>query len=187
MSAEKPLPQPLPETERGAGTEPGRPFIPVSGRGRGGLGYFTLAALALVAAVGLGYAVLRDPGPGDDLGRWQGDWQVRANDRDAPVTVRVEGDRWSYVVTARPGLTYRLALNPAATPKEIDLTQIGAGDKVATNTHGPGRGSEVKLHGVYAFDGDTARVALAPGVEPRPTSLDAVDGPPTLTLTRVNK
>ena len=47
---------------------------------------------------------------------------------------------------------YRVALNPAASPKEIDLVQLGSDGEPATYTHGPGRGSVVKLHGVYSVN-----------------------------------
>jgi uncharacterized protein (TIGR03067 family) len=75
-----------------------------------------------------------------------------------------------------------MTLNPDANPKEIDLAQLGDDGRPVANTHGL-KGSPVGMHGVYAIDGDTLRVRLAPMVEPRPANLDDGDAP-LLTLTR---
>jgi uncharacterized protein (TIGR03067 family) len=151
-----------------------------------------LAATVVVfggAALGLWYAFLR--GPTADLDRLQGEWRVVVPGRDEeagpPVLIRVAGDRWTYVAGGREQRTYRVGLNPAASPKEIDLVQLGPDGEPATYTHGPGRGSVVKLHGVYSVNKDEARVVLRPGVEPRPTSLDDPGDAQTLTLKRTAK
>lgn len=137
------------------------------------------ALVVLVGGFALWYIFLR--GSSDDLDRLQGDWQVEVYGRSR-VMVRVAGDRWTYVIDGREQRSYRVAVNPAATPREIDLTQLRPDETTATNTHGPGRGTGVKMHGVYAIDKDTVRVVLRPGVEPRPTSLDEPGDAQTLLL-----
>lgn len=139
------------------------------------------AVVVLVGGFALGRAFLS--GPPDDLGRLQGEWQVEVYGRSR-VMVRVAGDRWTYVIDGREQRSYRVELNPAANPREIDLTQLRADETTAANTHGPGRGTGVKMHGVYTVEKDVVRVVLRPGVEPRPTSLDEPGDAQTLTLTR---
>jgi uncharacterized protein (TIGR03067 family) len=139
-----------------------------------------------VGAVGFAvwYFAIRTPEPKDDLGRFQGEWQlaVPAVGRDRqpaarlkPVTVRVTGDRWVYVADGKEAGRYAITLRPAASPKEIDLVQLGPDDRPTANV----------LRGVYTIDRDRARVVTAPGDEPRPTELDAADGPPGWILERV--
>jgi len=88
------------------------------------------------AGIGLWYALPREPK--DDLGRLQGDWQVVVPGRDAeagpPLVIRVGSDRWTYVAGGREQRAYRVALNPAASPKEIDLVQLGSDGEPATYT-----------------------------------------------------
>ena len=67
-------------------------------------------------------------------------------------------------------------LNPAARPKEIDLTLLDAGRQAGGVHPRAEAGSQVKMHGVYALDGDTAR-ALAPDPDARPQALDDPDAP----------
>jgi uncharacterized protein (TIGR03067 family) len=82
--------------------------------------------------------------------------------------IRVSGDRWEYVAGQTVVKAYHLTLNEAANPKQIDLELL--------DTAGL-RGAPVKMHGIYAFDGNTtARVLLGPASEPRPESLDDTDG-----------
>jgi uncharacterized protein (TIGR03067 family) len=149
-----------------------------------------LAVVALVAGgFGLWYAVLRDPGPRDDLGRFQGEWKVGVPGRaeTAPLTVRVTGDKWTYVVNGQEQRTYRLTLNPAASPKEIDLLMLGADGEPLVRPGGPLVGAEVRLHGVYSVEKDRATVVLVPGSEPRPKSVDEPGDAQTLTLERVKR
>ncbi|MDB5309634.1 MAG: hypothetical protein JWO38_3836, partial [Gemmataceae bacterium] len=147
------------------------------------------AGIAVVVSAGvvatLWFGAFR--GSKDDLGRFQGEWAITANGRSDIGTIRVEGDRWTYVVGGLERKSYRLTLKPEASPKEIDLAQLGEDGRPVTFTHGTGKGSEVKLHGVYSFDGDTARVILAPGIEPRPLSFDTDTDAQVLNLTRVKK
>jgi len=142
------------------------------------------ALVVLLGGLGLWYGVLR--GPADDLGRFQGEWQVTVYGRDGGV-IRVSGDTWTYVATGQERHSYRISLNPAASPREIDLAQLRPDGTPAVYTHGPQAGSPVKMHGVYSVNRDGARVVLRPGVEPRPTSLDDPGDAQTLVLRRVTK
>jgi uncharacterized protein (TIGR03067 family) len=150
-------------------------------------------ALALVGlgagGFGLGYAVLRDAGPRDDLGRFQGEWKVAVPGRTdaAPLVIRVTGDTWTYVAGGMPRGSYRLTLDPAANPKEIDLLMLGPDGEPLVRPGGPLVGAEVKLHGVYRVEKDRATVALAPASEPRPTSLDDPGDAQVLNLERAKK
>ena len=128
------------------------------------------AAIALLLAAG-GFAVwyfaVREPEPRNDLERFQGDWKLTIDGRDTPNAVRIAGDRWQYVAGGADGKAYRLTLNEAADPKQIDLELL--------DTAGL-RGAPVKMHGVYAFDGNkTVRVRIEPAILPRPTTLDDPD------------
>ena len=150
-----------------------------------------LAAAVVVvvgAGVGLWYA-FREPTA--DLDQFQGEWRVmapgRGEEAGPPVLIRVAGDRWTYVAGGREQRAYRISLKPMTSPREIDLVQLSPDGEPATYTHGPGRGSVVKLHGVYSVNKDEARVVLRPGVEPRPTSLDDPVDAQTLTLKRTTK
>jgi uncharacterized protein (TIGR03067 family) len=147
------------------------------------------AIVVHLGGYGLGYAVLwygSLRGPSDDLGRFQGEWQVDVYGRDGGA-IRVRGERWTYVAGRQDRLSYRMSLNPAASPKEIELIQLRPDGEPAVYTHGPQRGSPVKMHGVYSVNKDGARVVLRPGVEPRPTSLDDPGDAQTLTLKRVQR
>ena len=142
-------------------------------------------AVGLVAiAFAVWYFAIRTPEPKDDFGRFQGEWQlaVPAVGRDhkpaarlKPVTVRVTGDRWVYVADGKEGLRYQMTLRPETDPKEIDLVQLGPDNKPTAKV----------LRGIYAIAGDRARVVTAPDPLPRPTELDADDGPPGWILERV--
>jgi uncharacterized protein (TIGR03067 family) len=143
--------------------------------------------LPLVALLAVGaWFALR--GPSDDLGRMQGDWAVKGADGRERAVVRIEGDRWTYYSGGQPRGTSRIALNPAATPKEIDLTALEPDGRPKTFTRGA-VGGEMKEVGVYALAGDELRVAKAPAWNggTRPKSLDYPDGPPALTLVRASK
>jgi uncharacterized protein (TIGR03067 family) len=148
-----------------------------------------VAIVVHLGGYGLGYGFLWysfHRGPTDDLGRFQGEWQVDAYGRDGGV-IRVNGDRWTYVAGGQEQRSYRLKLNPAANPGEIELIQLRPDGEPAVYTHGPERGSPVKMHGVYSVNMDGARVVLRPGVEPRPTSLDDPGDAQTLTLKRARQ
>jgi uncharacterized protein (TIGR03067 family) len=139
------------------------------------------ALVVLLGGFGLWYGFLR--GPADDLGRLQGEWRVDVYGRDGGA-IRVNGDRWTYVTGGQEQRSYRIALTPAA--NEIDLTLLRPDGEPAVYSHGPERGSPVKMHGVYSVNKDGARVVLRPGIEPRPTSLDDPGDAQTLTLKRTN-
>jgi uncharacterized protein (TIGR03067 family) len=120
------------------------------------------------------YWVIRDPG---DLNRLQGDWQVSIAGRPTPTVIQVTGDRWQSVANGVAGKPYRITLNPAANPKQIDLDPI--------ETAGL-RGPLPKLHGIYAFEGTgTVRVRVNDTTEPRPDTLDDPDAV-VWQLTKVN-
>ncbi|HJZ59872.1 MAG TPA: TIGR03067 domain-containing protein [Gemmataceae bacterium] len=145
--------------------------------------------MLLVPGFGLWYG-LRDTGPKDDLGRLQGEWKITpagapGKDDGPPLLIRIEGDRWSHVVGDEVVTTWRLALDPDANPKRLDLTLIERnGRPVPAERSGP----EPKLLGIYALDGDTLRWAQNPATAPdgRPKSLDDPEAM-VLTLTRVKK
>jgi uncharacterized protein (TIGR03067 family) len=144
-----------------------------------------LVALPLVALLGfvVWFAFLR--GPADDLGRMQGDWVLKGADGRERVVVRIAGDLWTYHAGDEERGRSRIALNPAAAPKEIDLTALEADGRPRTFTRGA-VGVEMKEVGVYDLRGDELRVAKAPAWNggTRPASLADPDTP-ALTLVRV--
>ncbi len=146
-----------------------------------------LLGLAVVVSVGFGlWFVFR--GPTDDLGRLQGEWAITVADRGEIGVIRIEGDRWVYVFGGQEQSSHRITLNPATTPKEIDLTSLLPNSQPVIFTDGPGKGSEMKQRGVYTLEGNTLVVALVPIQEgPRPKTPNDSDGPPALTLTRKSK
>jgi uncharacterized protein (TIGR03067 family) len=160
-----------------------------SGRGAGGVGSSLLRRFApFVAILACGFAIwyfaIRTPEPRDDFGRFQGEWQlaVPAEDRAGkpgarlkPVTIRVTGDRWVYIVGDKDQKRYTMTLRPEANPKEIDLTQLAADDKPLIQKWPPPP-RPVVLRGIYTIDRDRAKVVIAPGDEARPTDLDGTDG-----------
>jgi len=119
--------------------------------------------------------------PGDDLARLQGDWHYSAAGRNNLGVIRVEGDVWSYHSGGPHGRSYRMTLRPDASPKEIDLALLGDDGQPATFTHGAGKGGEVRLQGIYEFDGSAVKLAL--GVNERPKSFED-DEAQVLVLTR---
>jgi uncharacterized protein (TIGR03067 family) len=129
--------------------------------------------VVLVGLVGLAvwYFLIREPEPRNDLERFQGDWAVSAAGRGPRNAIRVSGDRWEYV----GGKAYRMTLNEAANPKEIDLEPLDLPKLV---------GPPPRLHGVYEFEGNNSvRVILGPAILPRPKSL--ADPDVILVLTKV--
>ncbi len=123
-----------------------------------------IVVLLAIARCAVSYYAIHEPAPSNDPERFQGDWQIAIAGRDTPIVIRIEGDRWQSVANAIEGKPYRLSVNEAASPKEIDLDPI--------DTAGL-KGPMPKLHGVYAFENNkTVRVRLEPGVNPRPTTLD---------------
>ncbi len=144
-----------------------------------------LVAIPLLALVGFGvwYAFLR--GPADDLGRMQGDWAIQGADGRDRGFVRVAGDRWTYHAGGKELASHRIALNPAASPREIDLTALEPDGRPKTFTRGAA-GAEMKELGVYALAGDELRIAKTPAWNggTRPKTLDDPDAP-ALTLVRV--
>jgi uncharacterized protein (TIGR03067 family) len=141
---------------------------------------FALIGAAVAAGFAMWYFAIHDPYPKDDLGRFQGEWQLAVPDttRDKPrlksVTVRVTGDRWTLVTDGKE-TRFAMTLRPDATPKEIDLVQLGPDDKPTA----------LLLHGIYSIDRNRARVVTAPSDEPRPTELDPQVGLPGWILERV--
>lgn len=184
-------PSPQPPPPRGEGEQdktPPSPLAPPSlpGKGAGGLGRRRLvrlgAVVVLVAAAAFAgwHFLLREPR--DDLERFQGEWRLTdarqgpAGEDAVRVAVRVDGDRWQYLHGGGEGRAFRLSLNEAADPKEIDLELVPDRPLV---------GEPVKMQGVYAFDGNArVRVRLSVGRQPRPRSLDDPDAADWV-LTRV--
>jgi uncharacterized protein (TIGR03067 family) len=135
--------------------------------------FVAIAGAAGVAVVGFAvwYFAIHEPEPRNDLERFGGEWSVAAGGRESRNAIRVSGDRWEYV----GGKAYRITLNEAANPKEIDLDPLDLPKLI---------GPPPRLHGVYAFDDNkTARVILGPAILPRARSLDDPDA--VLVLTKV--
>ena len=192
MTAEEPTPPaPLPEgtgekeqTAPPSAIEAQKPSSPFpSGRA---VGSWRLAlgvvALAL-AAFAVWYFALR--GPRDDLAQLQGEWRLSVADRakQFPIAVRVKGDRWVYLVGDQEQKRYTLTLRPDANPKEIDLVQLGPDDKPLMEKQKRDEPfTPVTLRGVYALEDGKMKVVFAPSPLPRPTALDADDGPPVWVL-----
>ena len=151
----------------------------LEGKGAGGLGlrpqYVALIVGLTLAMAGfaLWYFVLR--GPANDLEALQGDWQVTIAGRETPNVIHVKDDQWQAVANGVPARAYRVTLNEAANPKEIDLDPIDDRKMI---------GPRPKLYGIYAIDGNTARVRLSDTTQPRPTTFDDPDAV-VLTLTKV--
>jgi uncharacterized protein (TIGR03067 family) len=138
------------------------------------------AGVLLLLIVGLWFVFIRTPAAKEDHAAIQGEWRLtRMEGDDGQLGVRVDGDRWAYVVGGREATVWRVELNPAADPKEIELTQIERGGQAVKVS----AGSDAKMVGVYSVDGKTLRVALAPHHNGRPKALDDPDAQ-TLTLTR---
>jgi uncharacterized protein (TIGR03067 family) len=146
-----------------------------------------LLAVPVVALLAFGgwYAFLRSPP--DDLAAMQGDWVLKGADGRDRGFVRVEGDRWTYHSGGQERGSHRVALNPVATPKEIDLTALEPDGRAKTFTRGA-VGVEMKEVGVYDLRGDELRIARTPAWNggTRPTKLDDPESP-ALTLVRVTK
>jgi uncharacterized protein (TIGR03067 family) len=137
----------------------------------------------VLAGIGVWYAFLRDGGPKDDLTRLQGEWVMSMSGRENLAVIRVEGDRWTYVSIGGETVA-RVVLNPAADPTEIDLIRLGDDGQPLVYTQG--ERTEVRQRGVYAVEGDTVKVALAPYPMPRPKALDPAEAP-VWVLTRAKK
>ncbi|MBA4062490.1 MAG: hypothetical protein C0501_02060 [Isosphaera sp.] len=136
------------------------------------------AVVVLGAAAGFAawFFLIHEPEPRTDLERFRGDWQIAVGGRTTPNVVTVAGDRWESSAAGVAGRAYRITLNEAADPKEIDLDPVDVANLV---------GRIPKLHGVYAFDGrSTVRVRVGDTTEPRPRTLDDPDHPGWV-LTRV--
>lgn len=145
-----------------------------------------VAAVVVVtglAAFALWYFLVREPEPRNDSERFRGEWKLTVprqgqseNEDAVRLGVRVTGDRFQFVTAAGDGKAFRITLNEAADPKEIDLEQLDTGPLV---------GPPVKMQGVYAFEGNSkVRVRLSVGRQPRPKSLDDPD-PTEWVLTKV--
>lgn len=132
-----------------------------------------LAVVAGLVLVGFGVWYFGFRGPTDDPGRWQGEWQVSvltvgpdgnlAQLARPGVTVRVTGAEWQYRFGEADAKRYAAVLRPDASPKEVDLTML---DRA-------GKPTPFVLRGIYELDRNRARVATAPGTDPRPTTFDA--------------
>jgi uncharacterized protein (TIGR03067 family) len=129
-----------------------------------------LAALVGLLAVGgfaAWYFLIREPEPRDDMERFQGAWQISIAGRDTPVVVQVKAEHWLSVANAVEGKAYRLTVNESVNPKEIDLEPVDTAGLI---------GPTPRLHGIYAFENNRkVRVALNPGVLPRPTTFEGAD------------
>ena len=174
LEGEQPGSPRLAETHAVAsGEQPGSPRLAENhgGKSRGSPRKLRLLAavvlLGVLAGFATWYAFIREPAPTNDLERFKGDWQVSVAGRDTPNVVRVEGDRWQYQAGPTDGKAYRLTVNEAADPREIELELIDA-PKL--------KGPPVKIRGVYAFDGNnTVRLRINPATQPRPKTLDDTD------------
>lgn len=129
-------------------------------------------ATILLIAFGVWYFAIRTT---HDAGRFQGQWQmaVPTMDRDGKpaaraipgVTVRVSGDRWVYMVADKQMQGYQMTLRPEANPKEIDLVQLDRNEQP----------TQFVLRGIYAIDGNQAKIVVSNSDEERPTSFDDTD------------
>jgi uncharacterized protein (TIGR03067 family) len=128
------------------------------------LWFAALVGVVVVVGFAAWFFFLR--GPRNDLERFEGDWQVSVHDRVTPMVFRVQEDRWQSHANGVDGPAYRISLNETANPKEIDLDLIDT-----SNIRGP----NPKLHGIYAFEGETLRVRVNDTSEPRPTTFDDPD------------
>ena len=142
-----------------------------------GKGVWGVGLLLALVAFAVWYFAIRTPEPRDDIGRFQGEWKLTIADRtrQAPVSVRVTGDTWVWLVGDKEQRRYAITLRPDADPKEIDLTQLGP----------DGKQTAFVLRGIYTIDGDGAKVLAVPGSQPRPTTFDAADGMPMWLLERM--
>jgi len=125
-----------------------------------------LVRLAIVGVLALGAIAVGYWGiyPSSDLERFQGDWQVSIAGRPTPTVIRIHGDTWQSIANAVEGKPYRITLNTASNPRQIDLDPMET-----TGLRGP----LPKLHGIYAFAStSTVRVRVNDLSEPRPTTLD---------------
>ena len=146
------------------------------------------AVVVVVAGVGAFFALR---GPKNDLERLQGEWVIQLPREEGteggtsgpPLMVRVTGDRWAYVAGGQERSFFKVALNEAANPKEIELTRLTPDGQPASATNARGKQEAVVMRGVYAIDKTTAKVALAPAGQETPTSLDAAH-PVVQTLTK---
>ena len=141
--------------------------------------WLALAAAGIVVTTAVAYFALREPK--DDTGRLQGEWLIQVPREEGteggasgpPLMVRITGDRWQYVAGGQDRQAFRITLNEAANPKEIDLTGLTPDGKAASVTGDRGKQEAFVMRGVYAIDKKTLKVSLAPGNQPRPTALTA--------------
>lgn len=135
---------------------------------------------ALLLGVGAWFAFIREPGPKPDPVAIQGEWRITKlggtpGQDDGQMTVRVQGDRWTYVVNGKDATTWRMELKPDADPRAIDLTLLERnGEPIQV------KGPVPKQLGVYEVDRKTLRVALAPEFNGRPKGFDDPDAPALL-------
>ena len=161
---------------------------PFLGEGVGGRGSSRRLALVLVAVVGafafaILYFALRQR---DDASRFQGEWRLTLAEREKqpPITVRVTGDRWVWLVGDKPQNRYTMTLRPDANPKEIDLVQLAPNDNPRLEKRVGEEFTPVTLRGIYLIQDGTVKLLVAPNPLPRPTSFDATDGDPVWLLER---
>jgi uncharacterized protein (TIGR03067 family) len=147
-------------------------------------------SVVVILAAGLAVWFFTTRDTRDDLTKLQGEWKFTrygiGNDRGPSTVVRVSGDRWTIVTEGVERTTHRIELNPAASPKEIDLIWVQKDGDPNVFKDRAGRPVEMRLVGVYALDGETLTIAHNPAHEGRPTSLDGKDHPVS-TYTRVTK
>ncbi|MCE9563637.1 MAG: hypothetical protein K8U57_16475 [Planctomycetes bacterium] len=123
--------------------------------------------LGVLAGFGAWFFFIRESEPKNDLERFAGDWQVSFAGRDTQNVIIIQGDQWQHQAGPVEGKAYRITLNEAVNPREIDLEQIETRKMV---------GPLPKLRGVYAFENNkTVRLRINPGPQPRPKSLDDPD------------
>jgi uncharacterized protein (TIGR03067 family) len=161
-----------PRTAGEGSPQQGPVATPKTKRGRT---WVVAAVVVGLAAVGFAvwYFLIRTPEPRNDLERFAGEWKLTdarqrsGESEEVRLGVRVKGDTWTYVAAGGEGKAFRITLNEAAAPKEIDLELIDT-----TGLRGP----TPRMRGVYAFEGNTkVRVRLKDATQPRPKSLDDPD------------
>ncbi len=95
-----------------------------------------------------------------------------------PVIIRVKGDRWTYVVDANEK-HYALALRWRQARRKSDLVQLDR----------DGQPTAFVLRGIYAIEGDRAKIQIAPDPEPATDRIQrsrrCSSGPSGLTTTEV--
>jgi uncharacterized protein (TIGR03067 family) len=139
-----------------------------------------IVAVAVLGLTAFAPAPFPKPDRKDDLKGLAGTWTVTRYEREGravrttpTMKVRIEGNKWSFLLVdatgIRPTTSYTFTLDPKKDPRLIDLTRTGAGVAAGNN----------KLMGIYRFehrDRDRMQVVFHTfGVTRRPDGFDGVD------------